>query len=149
MDENGIGWPRAGRLGVVLSCALLLACGGDQSGEPAAVAEEPPRASAPPVVAEVDIGAEAAQIFASRCVTCHGATGAGDGPGSQNLSPPPRDLRDSAWQSEVSDEHIANIVQYGGAAVGRSPTMPSNPDLSGKPDLVAALVAHIRGLSSQ
>ena len=92
---------------------------------------------------------QAAEFFAGRCVTCHGEYGGGDGPGSQGLSPPPRDFRDPAWQDEVSDDHIANIVQYGGAAVGRSPTMPGNPDLTGKPELVAALVAHIRGLASQ
>jgi hypothetical protein len=36
---------------------------------------------------------------------------------------------------------------YGGAAVGRSPTMPGNPDLMSKPEVVRALVAHVRGLA--
>jgi hypothetical protein len=47
----------------------------------------------------------------------------------------------------VSDEHIEKIVMYGGAAVGRSPTMPGNPDLMAKPEVVRALVAHVRGLA--
>jgi mono/diheme cytochrome c family protein len=91
--------------------------------------------------------AEADQIFATRCTTCHGPLGAGDGPGSAALTPKPRDFRDAAWQDSVSDEHIEKIVMYGGAAVGRSPSMPGNPDLMSKPDVVRALVAHVRGLA--
>jgi hypothetical protein len=38
------------------------------------------------------------------------------------------------------------IVSYGGAAVGKSPTMPGNPDLLAQRDVLAALAAHIRNL---
>jgi mono/diheme cytochrome c family protein len=86
------------------------------------------------------------QIFATRCVTCHGPEGLGDGPGSAALDPKPRNFQDPAWQESVTDDHIEKIVMYGGAAVGRSPTMPGNPDLMSKPDVVRALVAHVRGL---
>ena len=61
--------------------------------------------------------------------------------------PRPRNLQDAAWQLSVSDEHIEKIVQYGGAAVGKSPAMPPNPDLMSKPEIVAALRAHVRALS--
>jgi hypothetical protein len=46
----------------------------------------------------------------------------------------------------VSDDHITKIISYGGAAVGRSPSMPGNPDLVAQRDVLAALAAHIRSL---
>jgi mono/diheme cytochrome c family protein len=89
---------------------------------------------------------EATTIFSQRCTPCHGTNGAGDGPASQGLTPPPRDFREPAWQDSVDDAHIANIIRGGGAAVGKSPAMPPNPDLADKTEVVNALVEHIRGL---
>lgn len=133
-----------------VALALLLGCGGEESGSaappPAAAAQSAARAPAAP---QQSAAAEAAQLFATRCVTCHGAKGAGDGPGSASLTPPPRNFQDPAWQAEVSDAHIANIIQFGGAAVGRSVTMPGNPDLTAKPEVVEALVVLIRNLKSE
>ena len=60
---------------------------------------------------------------------------------------PMGDDQDAAWQASVTDEHIEKIVMYGGAAVGRSPTMPGNPDLMSRPEVVRALVAYVRGLA--
>jgi mono/diheme cytochrome c family protein len=126
-----------------------LACGEREevappaAGAPAA-APVPAPAAAPAAAAE---GQEAEQIFATRCLTCHGPEGAGDGPGSAALEPKPRNFQDPAWQESVTDEHIEKIVMYGGAAVGRSPTMPGNPDLIAKPEVVRALAAHVRSLA--
>jgi hypothetical protein len=61
--------------------------------------------------------------------------------------PKPRNFQDPVWQKSVSDEYLAQIIQYGGAAVGRSAAMPPNPDLTSKPDVVAALSAHVRSLT--
>lgn len=113
------------------------AAGGPQTGREEGGSDESPA---------VDMSA-AREIFATRCATCHGATGQGDGPGSTALDPKPRNFQDAEWQASVTDEHIANIIQYGGAAVGRSPTMPGNPDLTNRPEVVAGLVRHIRSLS--
>jgi len=41
---------------------------------------------------------------------------------------------------------IEQIIQHGGAAVGKRPTMPANPDLNSKPAVVTALREYIRGL---
>jgi mono/diheme cytochrome c family protein len=132
-----------------LLAGSVLACGEREATPPAAPAPAAPAASAPsaaaaPAAAALD---EAKQIFATRCFTCHGAEGAGNGPGSAALDPKPRNFQDAAWQASVTDEHIEKIVMYGGAAVGRSPTMPGNPDLMSKPEVVRALVAHVRGLA--
>ncbi len=93
--------------------------------------------------------AEANEIFKTRCTPCHGSSGHGDGPASASLNPHPRNFHDKTWQKAVTDEHIQKIVQYGGAAVGKSPNMPANPDLNEKPDVVAALRKHIRDFAKE
>ena len=92
--------------------------------------------------------AEAKELFATRCTPCHGPMGAGDGPASAGLTPKPRNFTDKAWQTSVSDEHIEKIIQFGGAAVAKSPAMPPNPDLTAKPAVVSALREHVRGLAA-
>lgn len=94
-----------------------------------------------------EVRAEAAEVFAGRCTPCHGPKGAGDGPASAGLTPPPANFSKEDWQKSVSDEHIEKIIQYGGAAVGKSPAMPPNPDLADKP-VVKGLREHIRKLSN-
>jgi len=83
-------------------------------------------------------------LFKTRCAPCHGEMGKGDGPGAAALNPKPRNYTDVAWQNKVSDEDIKKTILYGGAAVGKSPTMPANPDLDGKPEL-DQLVKTVRG----
>ena len=112
---------------------------------PAAPAPPPP-ATSPPASDAPAAQREAGLIFSMRCATCHGALGAGDGPGSAGLEPKPRDFRDPAWQASVSDAHLQQIIVGGGPAVGKSALMPPNPDLVGKPEVVAALVVQIRSL---
>ncbi|MCB9476716.1 MAG: c-type cytochrome [Deltaproteobacteria bacterium] len=75
---------------------------------------------------------EAANIFDTRCMPCHGAKGAGDGPASKGLTPPPRNFQDSEWQKSVTDEHIEKIIKYGGAAVGKSPHDAGQPGSVGQ-----------------
>ena len=125
---------------------LLLACGSNEPAAPAAPVPTAPPATAPAPAPAVDPVAEAKQIFATRCTPCHGAEGRGDGAASKGLTPPPRDFGDATWQQSVNDDHIEKIIQYGGVAVGKSPAMPANPDLTSKPDVVKALAAHVRSL---
>ena len=123
---------------------LTLACGErDVPATPTSAAAP----AAPAIASTLAAGDEARQIFATRCVTCHGSEGACDGPGSAALSPKPRNFQDAAWQASVTDEHLEKVVMYGGTAVGKSPSMPGNPDLMAKPEIVRALVAHLRALA--
>jgi len=85
--------------------------------------------------APVATGEDAHDLFKSRCAPCHGEHGKGDGPGAAALNPKPRNYTDVAWQDKVKDEDIKKTILYGGAAVGKSPQMPANPDLEGKPEL--------------
>ena len=86
------------------------------------------------------------QIYSTRCVACHGNDGRGDGPGAAALNPRPRNFHDGAWQDATTDANLDRIILEGGAAVGKSAGMPPNPDLRAKPEVVAALRAHIRSL---
>jgi mono/diheme cytochrome c family protein len=141
------------RIALLAALVALAACEGRET--PASPATSTTPAAPPPAAATAapaastapGAEAEARQIFESRCVTCHGPGGAGDGPASAGLTPPPRNFQDPVWQTSVTDAHIEQIVQYGGAAVGKSPAMPANPDLMAKPEVVAALRAHVRGLA--
>jgi mono/diheme cytochrome c family protein len=130
---------------------LSLGCGASE--EPGAPADVPVGAREPAVEAPASdtssAADEAEQLFATRCFTCHGAEGRGDGPGSASLEPKPRNFQDLAWQAQVSDEDLERIILYGGAAVGRSPTMPGNPDLMSRAEVVTALVKHLRDLGTR
>lgn len=136
------------KLLLVLGAAALLAACSGKSESPSSTATSATTAAAEAAPAPAGITeanrAQAREIFGSRCTPCHGPQGGGDGPASKGLTPPPRNFTDAAWQGSVTDEHIEKIVQYGGAAVGKSPAMPPNPDLS--PEVAAALREHIRSL---
>lgn len=126
-------------LRTVTAC-LLLAVAALPACSKGAVGEDPPPAGTPGPEAQ----AKAAQIFQQRCTPCHGAEGRGDGAASATLQPKPRNFHEAAWQQKVTDDHIVTIIKSGGAAVGLSPAMPSNPDLN-DPAVLAALKDHIRG----
>ena len=81
----------------------------------------------------------------ARCALCHGVSGAPSGPDSGDLSRS-RATSSTRWQASVTDAHIEKIIVEGGAAVGKSAVMPPNPDLVGKPEVVAALRAYVRKL---
>ncbi|MBI4817927.1 MAG: c-type cytochrome [Deltaproteobacteria bacterium] len=89
---------------------------------------------------------EADMIFNTRCATCHGPQGKGDGAAAAALNPKPRSFADAEWQKTVTDEHIGTVIVKGGAAAGKSPLMAPNPDLEAKPEVVKALVARVRKL---
>ena len=136
-----------------LTLALVLpACSGGKKEEPKAAAPAPAAPKAAPAAAPAApmdpeaAKAEATQLYTTICVTCHGQSGKGDGPASAGLSPKPRDLTSPDWQTSVTDEHIEKIIVYGGIAVGLSAAMPANPNLDSKPEVVKALVEHVRNL---
>lgn len=136
-----------------VACALgvsLALWGCKEESKPAAapvkaeaVKAEPVKEAAAPAAG--DVKKEAETIFATRCTPCHGPTGHGDGAASAGLTPKPANFSDPAWQASVTDEHIEQIIAYGGGAVGKSPAMPPNPDLADKP-VVKGLREFIRGL---
>ena len=131
--------------------ALVVAAGCSKStAEPEPVSDESAAADKASDQAHAAVAPDVAkgkEIFAQRCVPCHGASGAGDGPASASLNPRPRNFSDPEWQQQVTDEHIEKIIKLGGAAVGKSAAMPSNPDLN-DPNVVAGLRTVVRGFNS-
>ena len=132
------------------------ASGPRPAGQPAAQppAAQPPAqqpAAAPAEVAKVEVTpeaqAEADELFNGLCATCHGTTGKGDGPAAAGFPIKPRSYSDPEWQKSVTDEQIASVIVQGGPAIGKSPLMPANPQLSGKPAVVQALVNKIRSFN--
>ncbi|HSN26256.1 MAG TPA: c-type cytochrome [Kofleriaceae bacterium] len=128
---------------LIIGVCAAFGCGNKKKEAPEA--EE--GSSAAPKVVEVSPAAqqEAQQTFDTVCSVCHGKDGRGDGPGAAALNPKPRNYTDKAWQKSVSDEQIKNTILMGGAAVGKSPAMPAQPQLREKPEVVAGLVKIVRG----
>lgn len=113
---------------LAVTCLLAAACGPSRSPE------------------DPEVRAEALRIWTDRCANCHGPTGNADGPQARHLLVPPRRLSDRAWQATVTDDHLRTVILEGGAAVGLHPVMAANPDLRGKPEVLDALIEHVRGL---
>ena len=54
-----------------------------------------------------------APLYAQHCSVCHGAAGAGDGPASVGMTPPPANLRDAARLDRLSLYAIFNTLGLG------------------------------------
>lgn len=74
--------------------------------------------------------ADGAATFASTCATCHGAAGKGDGPAAAALNPKPANFADPAFWAARTDDQVKKAIKEGGAAVGKSPSMPPNPGMT-------------------
>jgi mono/diheme cytochrome c family protein len=106
----------------------------------------PEQIGAPALPPERPDLSEAQNFYHSRCASCHGIFGRGDGSAitSLKLQNKPADWKDRAWHRSITDEEIRNIILYGGAGVGRSADMPAHGDLHAKPRLVRELIQMIR-----
>ena len=62
-------------------------------------------------------------LYKEYCMQCHGATGKGDGPAAANLEPKPAIHANMAFD-QVPVEYLYNMINYGGAAMGKSANMP-------------------------
>jgi mono/diheme cytochrome c family protein len=128
---------------VALSGLMLLAgCSKHPASEAASSKAEPVESDEP--LPPPDPAQEARKLFNTKCVTCHGDHGAGDGPNSVTLDPKPRAFADAKWQDSVTDEQIKKTIVEGGPAVGKSAAMSANPELQNKPDELSALVKIVR-----
>ncbi len=97
-----------------------------------------------PAVSPGEADTAAAKMFPLRCTPCHGPAGKGDGPSAPGLTPKPRDFSRAEWQATITDRQIETAILYGGAAIGRSPVMPANPDLAGRPEVIRGLRRLVR-----
>ena len=104
---------------------------------------DPNASTTTPYSGKIDLD-KAQVIFNERCSACHGTEGKGNGPASAALNPKPRNYTDKSWQATVTDEQLRKTIMLGGAAVGKSPIMPSSPDLDEKPEVVEGLLKIVR-----
>lgn len=70
-------------------------------------------------------GFDARAAFATNCSPCHGNGGAGDGVVAASLNPRPADFTDAAFWRSRPDAELVRAIREGGAAVGRSSSMPA------------------------
>jgi len=125
------------------SMLLTAACSNGESAAPRPAAA-PVVTATKPAEATPPATETAADVFKNRCAPCHGANGLGDGPAAAALNPKPRNYADAAWQQSVTDEQLKKTILYGGAAVGKSAAMPSQPDLESRTAVLDGLIKLIR-----
>ncbi len=86
-------------------------------------------------------------IYKEYCSQCHGATGKGDGPAASGLEPKPA-IHANINFSEVPTEYLYNMINHGGAAMGKSANMPYwglTIGQQGVADVMAYLKATFKG----
>lgn len=85
-------------------------------------------------------------LYQQNCATCHGVSGAGDGPVGVALNPKPARHDDGAYMNALSNEQLFQVIQQGGAAVGKSALMaPWGASFSN--EQIWDLVAFVRTLA--
>ncbi|MCS6295833.1 MAG: c-type cytochrome [Nitrospira sp.] len=86
-------------------------------------------------------------IYKEYCSQCHGATGKGDGPAASGLNPKPA-IHANIPFDKVPTEYLYNVINHGGAAMGKSPNMPYwglTIGQQGVADVMAYLKATFKG----
>ena len=98
-----------------------------------------------PVVSSLDSIRRGEQTFLQRCTGCHGRKADGKGPNSLDISPRPRNLRNSFFVNNVSDKRLFDSILYG----VQGTAMPSWIDYGLTQNDVGDLINFIRGMNSQ
>ena len=85
----------------------------------------------------------------AECLSCHGATGKGDGPKAARMKDKPTDwtTADGGGLKGLNDDKLFEVIANGGRAIGRSRAMPAAPDLSDAQ--VWDLVAYVKLLAKK
>jgi len=84
-------------------------------------------------------------IFLQRCTGCHGRKADGKGPNSLDISPRPRNLRNSFFVSSVPDRRLFDSILYG----VQGTAMPSWIDYGLSQNDVGDLINFIRSMNPQ
>lgn len=142
--------------------AMILVATGCSKKEPEAPAAAPEAAAAPAetsaaapapeaTVAEAPAGDAGSSAYGMYCVTCHGATGKGDGVAAAALNPRPADFSVGAFKYDANGngtkgevDDIKAIVHDGAAKHGGSPLMAPWPMLSA--DQLQAVAEYVKSL---
>jgi len=98
-----------------------------------------------PVASNADSIHRGEQIFLQRCTGCHGRKADGKGPNSLDISPRPRNLRNSFFVNNVPDRRFFDSILYG----VQGTAMPSWIDYGLTQNDVGDLINFIRSMNSQ
>ncbi len=131
-------------LALIALSAFLAGCGGakEEATGSTATTTETPAPATPEPAATLDPAADAKVQFATKCATCHGADGHGDGAASAALNPKPRNFHDKAYMSTRTDADLIDVITNGKGVM---------PKWGGQltEGQIVALVAHIRDLGTK
>jgi len=98
-----------------------------------------------PVASSAESIQRGEQTFLLRCTGCHGRKADGKGPNSLDISPRPRNLRNSFFINHVPDRRLFDSILYG----VQGTAMPSWIDYGLTKDDVGDLINFIRSLNQQ
>ncbi|MBX7145139.1 MAG: cytochrome c [Oligoflexia bacterium] len=83
--------------------------------------------------------------YDQRCASCHGPTGAGDGPVAASLPPGTvRNLHTGPFKFATDAAKLKELLQKGGAALGLNPLMP--PAAGASDEELGHLVEYVMSL---
>jgi mono/diheme cytochrome c family protein len=129
---------------VILSAVVLTACGGAQATKEATKpvpAEYAGKTN--PLANDADALTAGKDVYDLNCVTCHGESGAGDGPAGASLDPKPADLE--KLLPGLQDDFVYWVISEGGSAAGLSASMAPYKDVLSE-DERWQVIAYIRSL---
>lgn len=99
---RGMGW--------VLAAMIVILIVGIVTVARMRVEKSPP----PPEIARDPLLVLGREQFLTRCASCHGIGGHGNGPLSRNLlGPPPGNLTDSTWKYGDKPQQVLNVIRNG------------------------------------
>lgn len=108
----------------VLTHGMLVGCGGSSQESGTQSSGSQTTTETPPAQPPADTGAVPAdpiahgqQVYAARCVLCHGPEGKGDGPASAALNPKPRNHTDGVYMKSRTDEDLLAVIRDGKGAM--------------------------------
>jgi mono/diheme cytochrome c family protein len=146
-----------GAMPVALAAVLMATGCSKKEAEPAAPTETaaPAAETAAPAAETVAVapaaGDAGATVYRMYCVTCHGASGKGDGVAAASLNPKPADLSVGAFKYDTNGngtkgdvDDIKAIVHDGAAKHGGSPLMAPWPMLS--VDQLQAVAEYVKSM---
>lgn len=113
----------------VICLFLLTACGGGGQEASSVDPENPPDPPAPyagktnPMAGDPGAVQAGEEIFQINCASCHGQTGAGDGPAAMGLSPKPVNLMEVG--GKLSDAYMFWRISEGGGMAPFNSAMPA------------------------
>jgi len=125
-----------------LGNAVIVGCGGSNSSSTTTTSNQPPPTPTPSpntggTAAGGDLGA---QVYANRCVLCHGPLGKGDGSASAALNPKPRNHTDGSYMNAQTDEQLLEVIRKGKGAMPAWEKVLSDEE-------IRAVLKHVRTLA--